>query len=95
MKPEAIKPDDRQAMAIDALEGVSIPDLALKYFDMGLASASDVSDVVLGVFNKAAPEIMRSYPNERHDLSKFLTKLRKDTRRQLKLAIRTKTRGKK
>ena len=93
MKPEAIKPDAKRSMALDALSGMSVPDIAIKYFDQGLAgSRGEVSDLVLAVFDAASPEIMRAYP-ERDDLSRFLSKLRKDTRRQLVLAIKTKTRG--
>lgn len=92
MKPEAIKPDVRRDMAFDALSGVSIPDIMMKYMDRGVESTDQINKVVMAVFHKAAPEIMRAYPGT-VNLSQFLVRLRKDTRRQLVLAIKTKTRG--
>lgn len=93
MKPEAIRPDVRRDMALDALDGVSIPDLMMKYMDQGVESTDQINTVVLDVYKQAAPEIMRAYPESRTNLSQFLVGLRKDTRRQLVLAIKTKTRG--
>jgi hypothetical protein len=93
MKPEAIKADVRRDMAFDALSGVSIPDIMMKYMDQGVESTEQINEEVMAVFHKAAPEIMRAYPESRTNLSQFLVRLRKDTRRQLVLAIKTKTRG--